>query len=267
MMFDAHAYQGQPSLSLPHVAPQGLFNSALTPYQTHGQIFPGGPQLFGQLGGAMGHFGSPMLGPSSFGPYAGFGSPYGPFGAPPNPWTQPFGGLAGPLSAGPFPLGSLQAQCAQAFGAQNPAQHALAFGGLSPLQQSIPFGGMSPLQQSIPFGGMSPLQQSIPFGGMSPLQQSVPFGGLSWPQQLPHPPQHGLPFGAIGSPNPYGHQFQPFGGLPGQPIACLTPQGLVAILPTQSPQLFGTLGFWPGQQQLGRIPPYQLTPQMVSATA
>ena len=252
MMFDAHAYQGQPSFPLPQLAPQGLVNFPVTPYQTHGQIYPGASPFFGQLGGAMGQFGSPMT--PSFGPYPGFGSPYGQFGVPPIPWTQ---------------LGSLHAQCAHGFGAQHPAQQALGLGGLNPLQQQIPFGGFSPQQQQIPFGGLSPLQQQIPFGGFSPFQQSLPFGGLSQLQHSglfgglgsPAALQHGQPFGAFGSLNPYGHQ-QPFGGWPGQPIACLTPQGLVAILPTQSPQQFGTPGFWPSQQQLGRISPYQLTPQM-----
>ena len=74
----------------------------------------------------------------------------------------------------------------------------------------------------------------------------------------------------------------PFGGWPGQmQLACITPQGLIAILPGQFAQPIGlgqpigTLGAWPGQQQqlgshfgaaAGRsFLPYQVPSQMAYA--
>ena len=80
-----------------------------------------------------------------------------------------------------------------------------------------------------------------------------------WAPERPvrHPPgqqaQQMSPYPQLGQP-PIGY---PFGGWPGQmQLACITPQGLIAILPGQFAQPIGLgqpmgpIGAWPAQQQL-----------------
>jgi hypothetical protein len=100
-------------------------------------------------------------------------------------------------------------------------------------------------QPTGPSGGGWPGQQ-LPLGAFAP--QGV-FGALPGQQA-----QHVAPYAQMGQP-PIGY---PFGGWPGQmQLACITPQGLIAILPGQFAQPIGlgqpigTIGAWPGQQQLG----------------
>jgi hypothetical protein len=140
----------------------------------------------------------------------------------------------------------------------------------------LPLGAFAP--QSLL--GVLPGQHAQPFGAahgnpqftMPPPQGGL-FGGLPG-QQIPQ----GGPYAQMGQP-PIGY---PFGGWPGQmQLACITPQGLVAILPAQFAQSIGlgqpigTIGAWPGQQQqlgshfgpaAGRsVLPYQVPAQMAYA--
>jgi hypothetical protein len=168
-----------------------------------------------------GYYGQPGLTAQQFLPQGLFGAaptafaPYGAFGTLPGPWGQPtglaVGGWPGQLPLGPFAPQGLFGQHAQPFGAFGAAQGNPQFTGLGP--------------------------------------QSGLFGNLPGQQA-----QHMGPYAQMGQP-PMGY---PFGGWPGQmQLACITPQGLIAILPGQFAQPIGlgqpigTLGAWPGQQQLG----------------
>jgi hypothetical protein len=178
MMFDTHAYYGQPGLAPWQLAPQGLYGFIPGPYgqaQGQGQQLPGfGLQGFGPPGLAQQVLGPLTFGPQAFAPQAfgspaggvpglgshgiglqGFGPPaFGPQAYAPQGWgSQMFGpqGLPGtnPQGYGP-PLGqpfagwpSQIAACApQSILAALFAQHALGipptFGGLPPFGHAGP---------------------------------------------------------------------------------------------------------------------------------
>jgi hypothetical protein len=235
-MFDSHGYYGQPGLTAQQFLPQGLLGAA--------------PTAFAQ---------------------------YGAFGTLPGPWGQPtgpsIGGWPGQLPLGAFApqglFGGLpgQGQQAQPFGAFGPAHGNPQYTGFGP--QGGLFGGL-PGQQAQPFGAFGAAQGNPQFTGLGP--QSGLFGNLPGQQA-----QQMGPYAQMGQP-PIGY---PFGGWPGQmQLACITPQGLIAILPGQFAQPIGlgqpigTLGAWPGQQQLGShfgaaagrsFLPYQVPSQMAYA--
>jgi hypothetical protein len=177
-----------------------------------------------------GYYGQPGLTPQQFLPPGLFGAvptgfaPYGALGTLSGPWGQPTGPSIGGWP-GQLPLGAFAPQ--SLFGAL-PGQHTQPFGAFGAAQGNPQFIGLGPQ------GGL--------FGGL-PGQQAPQVGPYGQP-----------PFAQMGQP-PIGY---PFGGWPGQlQLACITPQGLVAILPGQFAQPIGlgqpigTLGAWPGQQQLG----------------
>ena len=140
--------------------------------------------------------------------------------------------------------------------------------------QQLPFGAFAP--QGL-FGPL-PGQHAQPFGTFGTAQGNPQFTGLG-PQSglFGHLPGQQTQQMAMGQP-PIGY---PFGGWPGQmQLACITPQGLVAILPGQFAQPIGlgqpigTLGAWPGQQHPGSqfgaaagrsFLPYQVPSQMAYA--
>lgn len=192
-----------------------------------------------------GYYGQPGLTPQQFLPPGLFGAvptAFAPYGA--------LGALPGPWAQPTGPIGGWPGQLPHgAFAPQSlfgalPSQHAQLFGAAPGNPQ---FSGLGPQ------GGL--------FGGL-PVQQA-PQGG---------------PYGQLMGQPPIGY---PFGGWPGQlQLACITPQGLVAILPGQFAQPIGlgqpmgTFGAWPGQQQLGShfgaaagrsFLPYQAPAQMAYA--
>ena len=194
-----------------------------------------------------GYYGQPGLTAQQFHPQGLFGAPstaftpYAALGTLPGPWGQPTGPSVGGWPGQHLPLGALAPQG--------------VFGALSG-QLAQPFGAFGPAQSSPQFTGLGPQ------GGL--------FGNL--PGQ---PAQQMGPYTQMGQP-PIGY---PFSGWPGQmQLACITPQGLIAILPGQFAQPIGlgqpigTIGAWPGQQQLGSnfgaprsFLPYQVPPQMAYA--
>jgi hypothetical protein len=194
-----------------------------------------------------GYYGQPGLTAQQFLPQGLFGAaptafaPYGAFGTLPGPWGQPTGPSIGGWPGQQQPLGAFAPQ--GLFGAL-PGQHGQPFGTFGPAHSSPQFTGFGPQ------GGL--------FGNL-PGQQTQQMG----------------PYGQMGQP-PIGY---PFGGWPGQmQLACITPQGLIAILPGQFAQPIGLgqpIGTWPGQpQQLGShfgaaagrsFFPYQVPSQMAYA--
>jgi hypothetical protein len=201
-------------------------------FDSHG--YYGQPGLTAQQFLPQGLFGAP---PAAFAPYAAFGTLPGPWGQPTGP---ALGGWPGQLPLGAFapqgPFGS-QGQQAQPFGAFGAAHGNPQFAAFGP--QGGLFGGL-PGQQAQPFGAFGTAHGNPQFAGFGP--QGGPFGGL--------PGQQAQQMG-MGQP-PIGY---PFGGWPGQlQLACITPQGLVAILPGQFAQSIGlgqpigAIGAWPGQQ-------------------
>jgi hypothetical protein len=168
-----------------------------------------------------GYYGQPGLTAQQFLPQGLFGAaptafaPYGAFGTLPGPWGQPTGPSIGGWPGQQLPLG--------AFAPQG------LFGAL-PGQQAQPFGAFGPAHSHPQFTGLGP--QGGLFGNL-PGQQTQQIG----------------PYAQMGQP-PIGY---PFGGWPGQmQLACITPQGLIAILPGQFAQPIGLgqpIGAWPGQQQ------------------
>jgi hypothetical protein len=194
-----------------------------------------------------GYYGQPGLTAQQFLPQGLFGAapsgfaPYGAFGTLPGPWGQPTGPSIGGWPGPQQPLGAFPPQ--GLFGAL-PGQHGQPFGTFGPAHGSPQFSGLGPQ------GG---------FFGNVPGQQTQQMG----------------PYAQMGQP-PIGY---PFGGWPGQmQLACITPQGLIAILPGQFAQLIGLgqpIGAWPGQQQqlgshfgaaAGRsFLPYQVPSQMAYA--
>ena len=168
-----------------------------------------------------GYYGQPGLTAQQFLPQGLFGAaptafaPYGAFGTLPGPWGQPTGPSIGGWPGQQLPLG--------AFAPQG------VFGAL-PGQQAQPFGAFGPAHSHPQFTGLGP--QGGLFGNL-PGQQTQQMG----------------PYAQMGQP-PIGY---PFGGWPGQmQLACITPQGLIAILPGQFAQPIGLgqpIGAWPGQQQ------------------
>ena len=141
--------------------------------------------------------------------------------------------------------------------------------------QQLPYGAFAP--QGL--FGPPPGQHAQPFGAFGAAHGNPQFTGLG-PQSglFGHLPGQQTQQMAMGQP-PIGY---PFGGWPGQmQLACITPQGLIAILPGQFAQPIGlgqpigTLGAWPGQQQqlgshfgaaAGRsFLPYQVPSQMAYA--
>ena len=197
-----------------------------------------------------GYYGQPGLTAQQFLPQGLFGAPpaafapYAAFGTLPGPWGQLTGPSIGGWPGQQLPHGAFAPQ--GLFGAL-PGQHAQPFGGFGAAQGNPHFAGFGP--------------QSGLFGNL-PGQQAQQMG----------------PYAQMGQP-PTGY---PFGGWPGQmQLACITPQGLIAILPGQFAQPIGlgqpigTLGAWPGQQQqlgshfgatAGRsFLPYQVPSQMAYA--
>jgi hypothetical protein len=194
-----------------------------------------------------GYYGQPGLTAQQFLPQGLFGAaptgfaPYAAFGTLPGPWGQPTGPSIGGWPGQQQPLGAFAPQ--GLFGAL-PGQHGQPFGTFGPAHSSPQFTGLGPQ------GGL--------FGNV-PGQQTQQMG----------------PYAQTGQP-PIGY---PFGGWPGQmQLACITPQGLIAILPGQFAQPIGLgqpIGAWPGQQQqlgshfgaaAGRsFLPYQVPSQMAYA--
>ena len=196
-----------------------------------------------------GYYGQPGQTAQQFLPQGLFGaaptgfSPYAAFGTLPGPWGHPTGPSIGGWPGQQLPLGAFAPQ--GLFGSL-PGQHAQPFGAFGTAQGNPQFTGLGP--------------QSGPFG-------SLP--GQQMHQQGPYPHMGQVPIG------------YPFGAWPGQmQLACITPQGLIAILPGQFAQPIGlgqpigTIGAWPGQQQLGSqfgaaagrsFLPYQVPSQMAYA--
>jgi hypothetical protein len=157
------------------------------------------------------------------------------------PWGQPTGPSIGGWPGQQQPLGAFAPQ---------------GFFGALPGQHGQPFGTFGPAHSGPQFTGLGP--QGGLFGNV-PGQQTQQMG----------------PYAQMGQP-PIGY---PFGGWPGQmQLACITPQGLIAILPGQFAQPIGLgqpIGAWPGQQQqlgshfgaaAGRsFLPYQVPSQMAYA--
>jgi hypothetical protein len=173
-----------------------------------------------------GYYAQPGLTAQQFHPQGLFGAPptaftpYAALGTLPGPWGQPTGPSVGGWPGQQLPLGALGPQG--------------VFVAL-PGQQAQPFGAFGPAHGSPQFTGLGP--QGGLFGSL-PGQQAQQMG----------------PYAQMGQP-PIGY---PFGGGPGQmQLACITPQGLIAILPGQFAQPIGlgqpigTIGAWPGQQQVG----------------
>jgi hypothetical protein len=197
-----------------------------------------------------GYYGQPGLTAQQLLPQGLFGAaptafaPYAAFGTLAGAWGQPTGPSIGGWPGQQLPHGAFVPQ--GLFGAL-PGQHAQQFGTFGAAQGNPQFTGLGP--------------QSGLFGNL-PGQQAQQMG----------------PYAQMGQP-PIGY---PFGGWPGQmQLACITPQGLIAILPGQFAQSIGlgqpigTLGAWPGQQQqlgshfgaaAGRsFLPYQVPSQMAYA--
>ena len=220
-----------------------------------------------------GYYGQPGLTAQQFLPPGLFGAaptafaPYAAFGTLPGPWGQPTGPSIGGWP-GQLPLGAFAPQGLFG-GLPGQGQHAQPFGafGQRPWQ--------SPVHRLRAAG--RPSASAGPAGPAvgrraSPWQPTSP----AWPQGPgagPVAQQMGMQQPPIG---------YPFAGWPGQmQLACITPQGLIAILPGQFAQpiglgqSIGTLGGWPGQQQqlgshfgaaAGRsFLPYQVPSQMAYA--
>jgi hypothetical protein len=251
MMFDTHAYYGQPIVAPPQFVPPGLFGTLPGQYgPLAGQMIAGclGQQHLGSVAGQPiryldGAF--PTLVPTAFGPHgAALGTMAPQYGLAPaiGPWPVQ------PQLAGSPPQGI--------FGALPAAYGLPAVPAISPWPTQPQLAGFPPqgLFGALPSAYGLP---AVPAIGPWPTQ----------PQLASFPPQ-GL-FGAL--PAQVGHPIGTVGGWIGHPqIGGLAPQSLFGALPTQFGQPVGIFGGVLGQPQLGAtlgrgVLPYQMVPQLAYA--